>query len=338
MEFKNTLLDSTILIIFNIFLIYILRFITISRNFLLDKTNKIQSVSIKKNVSCIGGIIIFINLLIFATQEKEVNSKILILFIFFILIIGILSDLKENFSAKIKITLIYFLCIIFLFYNKNYLIKDLGVSYLNNYYLNNIVFQILFTSFCISLCISGINMIDGINGNAIIYNLIVIINLIILDNFKFSTFSSVMIITLSILLLFNLKNKIFLGDNGSYALGAIISLLTIDSINKNQEAHPFLACYILLYPCLEVLISIIRKKKFFSADRLHLHIKLHSKFDDRAIIILVVINSFFIFQSFFIKNEKYLITLYISLYTVIILLVYKYAYQNFNNWWRRIRW
>jgi len=338
MEFKNTLLDSTILIIFNIFLIYILRFITISRNFLLDKTNKIQSVSIKKNVSCIGGIIIFINLLIFATQEREVNSKILILFIFFILIIGILSDLKENFSAKIKITLIYFLCIIFLFYNKNYLIKDLGVSYLNNYYLNNIVFQILFTSFCISLCISGINMIDGINGNVIIYNLIVIINLIILDNFKFSTFSSVMIITLSILLLFNLKNKIFLGDNGSYALGAIISLLTIDSINKNQEAHPFLACYILLYPCLEVLISIIRKKNFFIADRLHLHIKLHSKFDDRAIIILVVINSFFIFQSFFIKNEKYLITLYISLYTVIILLVYKYGCQNFNNWWRRIRW
>ena len=338
MEFKNTLLDSTILIIFNLFLIYILRFITISRNFLLDETNKIQSVSIKKNVSCIGGIIIFINLLIFATQEKEVNSKILILFIFFILIIGILSDLKKNFAAKIKITLIYFLCIIFLFYNKNYLIKDLGVSYLNNYYLNNIVFQILFTSFCISLCISGINMIDGINGNAIIYNLIVIINLIILDNFKFSTFSSVMIITLSILLLFNLKNKIFLGDNGSYVLGAIISLLVIDSINKNQEAHPFLACYILLYPCLEVLISIIRKKNFFSADRLHLHIKLHSKFDDRAIIILTVINSFFIFQSFFIKNEKYLITLYISLYTLIILLVYKYAYQNFNNWWRRIRW
>lgn len=338
MEFKNTLLDSTILIIFNLFLIYILRFITISRNFLLDKTNKIQSVSIKKNVSCIGGIIIFINLLIFATQENEVNSKILILFIFFILIIGILSDLKENFSAKIKITLIYFLCIIFLFYNKNYLIKDLGVSYLNNYYLNNIVFQILFTSFCISLCISGINMIDGINGNAILYNLIVIINLIILDNFKFSTFSSVMIITLSILLLFNLKNKIFLGDNGSYVLGAIISVLTIDSINKNQETHPFLACYILLYPCLEVLISVIRKKNSFRADKLHLHLKLYSKFDDRAVIILSVINSFFMFQSFFIKNEKYLIALYISLYIVIILLINKYANQNFNNWWRRIRW
>jgi UDP-GlcNAc:undecaprenyl-phosphate GlcNAc-1-phosphate transferase len=338
MEFKNILLGSAILIIFNLFLIYILRFIAISGNFLIDKTNKVQSVSIKKNVTCIGGIIIFINLLIFAMQEKEINSRIFLFFLFFILIIGILSDLKEKFLAKSKIILIYFICVIFLFYNKNYLIKDLGIDYLNNYYLNNIVLQILFTSFCISLCISGINMIDGINGNTIIYCLIVITNLIILDNHKLSTLSSVMIIALSLLLLFNLKNKIFLGDNGSYLLGAIISLLTIDSINKNQEAHPFLACYILLYPCLEVLISIIRKKNYFKADKLHLHIKLHSRFGNNAIIILIIINSFFIFQSSFIKNEKYLITLYISLYIVIILLFNKYANQNFNNWWRRVRW
>ena len=73
----------------------------------------------------------------------------------------------------------------------------------------------------------------------------------------------------------NFFGKIFLGDSGSYVLGAIFGIILIDFANTNQNFSPYFIILLIWYPSYELLFSIIRRyklrRKSYLPDVYHLH-------------------------------------------------------------------
>ena len=140
---------------------------------------------------------------------------------------------------------------------------------------NNFV-NILFVTFCITILINGVNFIDGLNGLAIKYHLI--IYLVITFFFKFvfeNQLINYMLIVLFILLIFNLSGYLYLGDSGSYVLSLFTGVFLIEFSNANPAISPYFIIVLLWYPCFELLFSMIRrfflKKETYKPDTNHLH-------------------------------------------------------------------
>ena len=93
--------------------------------------------------------------------------------------------------------------------------------------------------------------------------------------------------SLIILAIFNYKNYLFLGDNGSYLLGFFYSIVLIDFYNFNQSISPFFIILLLWYPSFEILFSILRKfvlgRSPLKPDNLHLHHLLFNFFKKKFI-------------------------------------------------------
>ena len=250
---------------------YGLNKIFIKNNFLLNFSGDAHQKFVnKKKVPLIGGILIFVvyTILFFEKIEKE-----LFLLFMSVFTIGLLSDIKFFKSAIIKlilqiIVIYFFIYVIQLSLNSTrvYLIDNLN---------QNIYFNYLFVTFCIIILINGSNFIDGLNGLALGYFIIILLILhynkfIFLDNSSNQTF----FICLFIILILNLCNNLFLGDSGSYLLGIYFGYLLIDIFNTNLIS-PFFIILLLWYPCFELLFSIIRKLDFkkspMEPDTNHLH-------------------------------------------------------------------
>ena len=75
--------------------------------------------------------------------------------------------------------------------------------------------------------------------------------------------------------LFNLFNKLYLGDSGSYILGLIFSFIVISFYKLDQLVSPYYIILLLWYPCFENLFSILRKFRFNKSplypDQNHFH-------------------------------------------------------------------
>ena len=199
-----------------------------------DKPDK----NLKKHITSvplIGGVIIIINLLIyfistiffntistsleFSTREQI--SIFLLIALFFLM--GIYDD-KFKLTPNTKLILSILISILVLTLNNNLLIQYLNFSFLDrNIIVGN--FSYFFTIFCIIILINALNFYDGINGQALIFFIIIFSYLAISSPFKF--FYIIMIIICIFILFLNLQNKVFLGDSGIYTLGSILSLLLI---------------------------------------------------------------------------------------------------------------
>ena len=74
---------------------------------------------------------------------------------------------------------------------------------------------------------------------------------------------------------FNLFNKLYLGDSGSHILGLIFSFIVISFYKLNQSVSPYYIILLLWYPCFENLFSILRKIRFDKSplypDQNHFH-------------------------------------------------------------------
>ena len=145
--------------------------------------------------------------------------------------------------------------------------------------LNNKIFAIPFTAFCLLILINGSNFIDGLNGLLISCTIIILYMLTklnLIDNSIISNQSIYLIIfILLFLLLLNMSNFLMLGDSGAYLLGFFVGLIIISSHISNPEISPYFFISLIWYPCFENLFSIIRKlNREFSPlkpDSKHLH-------------------------------------------------------------------
>ena len=124
---------------------------------------------------------------------------------------------------------------------------------------------ILFLTLCAINCF---NFMDGINGLAISLAIYIFSSLLILDDniiFKYELFYITS--SLLVLLLLNVKNKLFIGDAGSMALGFLIgSILINELIQKNISfitISILLAYWVSDTVCTFILRLIIGKKWYY---------------------------------------------------------------------------
>ena len=127
------------------------------------------------------------------------------------------------------------------------------------------------------------------------------------------------ILSLSVIYIFNLFKKIFLGDSGSFSLAFIFGVLLIKFYSLSENVSPFFIISILWYPSYELLFSIIRKKiqkkSPLKADTKHLHQ-----------LLLLNLSSY---GSFF--NKKYLNSISATLLNFYNFLVIYYSFTEINN-------
>jgi UDP-N-acetylmuramyl pentapeptide phosphotransferase/UDP-N-acetylglucosamine-1-phosphate transferase len=63
-----------------------------------------------------------------------------------------------------------------------------------------------------------------------------------------------LIIIFLFVLFLNLRNQLFLGDNGSYSLGFFLGFILIKIYNLNDNLSPYFIILLLWYPCFEKFI------------------------------------------------------------------------------------
>ena len=66
---------------------------------------------------------------------------------------------------------------------------------------------------------------------------------------------------MSILLIFNFLNQLYLGDSGVYLLSLFSGFILIDLFSQNPNISPYYIVNIIWYPAIEILFSLIRKIK-----------------------------------------------------------------------------
>ena len=328
-------------ILISLLLICSINFFLIRYNFLLDKKfYPHKSFTNSSLVPLSGGIIVTITTLIFFHIKY-----IYVYLIYFIFIIGLLSDLnilKSPLKRFILQVLTIFLLILF---SQNFItsIRIPIFDTLLNYHL----FRYFFVIFCLLVLINGSNFIDGINTLLVGYYLIVIYFIILLidkNNIPFDVENlKIFFSILFVLLIFNFFGKIFCGDGGSYLISLFVgyNLIKISSLNISISPY-FIAC-LLWYPAYECLFSIIRKKiqKYDAseADNKHLHQLIFTFYKKRFLFDSWIINSitgvtinfcnflFIFFSLNFFSNTKVLV-LGILLYTIFYNLIYFYLLKN----------
>ncbi len=230
-----------------------------------------QSFSNKKDIPLAGGFFILIPIVFF------LNNLFINCFIVSIYLIGFFSDRKILISPKKRFLIQCFLVLFFV------AIFDITIYSsrieLFDIFLNNKIFAVLFSAFCLLILINGSNFIDGLNGLLVSHTIIILLTLTklnLIDNSIISDQSiNLIIITLIVLLLLNIFNILMLGDSGAYLLGFFMGFIIISSHINNPNISPYFFILLIWYPCFENLFSILRKlNRDFSPlkpDSKHLH-------------------------------------------------------------------
>ena len=305
--------------IFSNFIIFFIAFFVL-------KKNKIEIIKFfsaskeehnyNKDILPLGGIIL---IFIFLLNIISFSSEILICF-FLIFILGFFSDTKIVNNPSARFILMILVIISFIFYSgltispKNFpVIAKL---------MENRLFNLFFLLICIVLVINGSNFIDGVNNNLNFYFFYfnIIIMIIKYTNQIDYSYNLIFFFFSIIFFFFNHKNILMLGDSGSYVIGFIIATEIIYLTNELEDISKYFAIIMVIYPCYEVLFSVIRKTIIkinpLYPDKKHLHLILIRKNNYNHFRTSFVINLFnfiiFLLGLYFYKDDIVLIFLILT--------------------------
>ena len=331
-------------ITFLILLVFSINFLFNHLNFLKSYTGQNHQIYIQKTkIPLSGGLIILLYFLFNFYDQK----MILILFLSLFYLIGLIGDLNILRSVTLRFLIQISLITVFvIFFEIN--ISDLRVEYLNLILKNN-YFNVFFVIFCFLVLINGSNFVDGNNGLAIGYYLIIFIFLLYLINSNQIMYDRntilPMISCLSVLIIFNLMNKLFLGDNGVYVLSVFTGLTLIDMSNLNYNISPYFVVTLLWYPVFEILFSMIRKicskVSPMLPDTKHFHqllffyinkkFKYSTEIKNSLVGIAINIYNFLLFALAILYFEKSNYQIIILIMNILIYLIIYYFLNNFKK-------
>ena len=319
-------------------IIFVLNKVLIKKSLLLNFTGeKHQNFTIKNKIPLSGGIIICFSIIFYF------YNNILSVFILSLFLLGILSDLKKINSAKIRLVIQIFILLSFIFF------QDLKLDKTNVMFIDKLITDeinnYLFILFCILILVNGTNFIDGLNTNVLGYYILVSLFLFYVNpDFFLMNYQNwfLWIILLFILFIFNLRNKLFIGDSGAYLLGFFYSFVLISFYSFTKSVSSFYIIVLCWYPCFETLFSILRKIKFSNSpikpDTKHLHqllfiiflkkFKLTKYLTNIICASLINISNFTIF---FIASSKVQNTEFQIMIILISVITYCYLYFNLFN-------
>lgn len=147
--------------------------------------------------------------------------------------------------------------------------------------------SLLATMLTVAALANAVNMIDGLNGLASGYCILVsiILTAISMLHQDYELASIGISITAAVIgfILFNWPfGRLFLGDGGAYMLGALIALLAIAMAQRVDQVTLVFTLVILSYPAWEISLSMIRrlisKSSVTQPDSNHLHSRMHRYF------------------------------------------------------------
>jgi UDP-N-acetylmuramyl pentapeptide phosphotransferase/UDP-N-acetylglucosamine-1-phosphate transferase len=295
-----------------------------------------------KSPIVLGGIFLSIITVIFFSNDLII-LKISLLLIY---LLGFLSDKNILPNPKIRILLQIFILLFLIIFSQ------LKIINLENYYLNimleNELFNIFFTVFCLAILINGSNFLDGLNGLLSGYYLLIILSIIYVGNnynninLIFENELKILFFSLLIFFIFNIFGKVYLGDGGSYLIATLIGFYLIQFSLSNSQVSPYYVAALLWYPAFENLFSLtrrlVKKNKISSPDNEHLHqliflfIKSKKILKDKflnsftSLVILAINIPIFILANLMIDHSFILMIIILSfmfLYTLIYSLISK---------------
>lgn len=290
-------LNLTILNIILFFLYFLISSHFSNKLRLIDYPTKIKNHS--EPTPAIGGLIFFliyltIYLQLFLNFKLNDFYHYLTFFSFLIFLVGYFDDVNNN-NPYFKSILFILTVFIFLFFNEEILIKKINISFVNSTYELNSYFSYIFTILCFWLLMNSFNLTDGLNGIAISYALIIFISIFFifnLNNFDYFIILNFIII-LFFSLIFNLKNKIFLGNNGAYLVSFFIGVFLIKLYNQslsNIEFESDRIFLMLMIPGIDMLrlfiFRILNKQNPLSRDQNHLHHYLKKRVSKEKVFII----------------------------------------------------
>ena len=295
-----------------------------------DKNRKIH----KKNVPLTGGLYIFLNIILifflnnfYLFNDAAFFDLYTIIFVTFLFIFGLYDD-KFNINPNLKLLLSIVLFYLFIFFNKDFVLNEIVIS--SGYRINLSYYSIPFTIFCLVIFQNAFNMYDGINLQNISYFIL----LLIIINFFYNKIDFLIYLTpvLFLISFMNFKNKLFLGDSGSYILSFIIALTLIKLFNTSNNIFSdevFLFLCIPGYDLLRLAITrIMNKKHPFKGDKNHIHHLILNKLGYLKTIIYLNLICFvpIIFNYIFVQNLlAILISLILYMFTI-------YYFKNDKNY------
>ncbi len=293
-----------------------------------DDIRKIHS----KPIPLLGGIILFLNLLFFFTYKLFNQIDLKIFFVLYLLnfgffLIGFIDD-KKSISPIKKTLLIFSLLFIILPLEQNLVVKNLIFKDIKiNILLNE--GSIFFTIFCIYFFFNFLNFSDGLNGITLGVSLYWTLVLLFL-NILYFDFIICLMFCIIILLIYNLRNQLFLGNSGSSLLSIIFSSLLI--LQYNQQ-NIILCDEIFLLVFLQSIDSgrvslerILKGVSPFKADNIHFHHLLLKKFNNINSLIIYLILSIIPYGLSFVGLKTYyafFISFIIYILSTLILKKYK---------------
>lgn len=260
----------------------------------------------------IGGIIFYLIFIIyfffniFFNLESELffsfKEKLVILitasFVFFV---GLIDD-KYSLSPLSKSTIFIFVILILLLNN-----PQLQIYFIRFNEFETVIvlgdFKFFFTLFCIFCFMNAFNMYDGINLQSGFY--LFLFFLVFLIKGIDGVFFISLLMPLILFLYLNYKNRIFLGNSGSYLLSYLISIYLIKSNIIFGKISVEEILILLLVPGLDMLrlffIRFVDGKNPFLPDNNHLHhllLKKNNQFMVSLIVIMLTIIPYLIFILF----------------------------------------
>jgi UDP-N-acetylmuramyl pentapeptide phosphotransferase/UDP-N-acetylglucosamine-1-phosphate transferase len=262
---------TNLLIVF--ILIILANYFFKKKNIIPSTTGSIHQNFVNKSVPLTGGIFILF-LFIFLLLNNSFEALIFYILIFFL---GILSDLDILRSPRKRFLIQTFIVIFFVIYLKLEALPT-RIEIIDNKF-DNTLLSFLFTGFCLMVLMNGSNFIDGLNGLALGYFILILFFLYKLGLYQIIDLENqkilICIYILSFILILNFLNKLFLGDNGAYSLSFIIGFILIDIYQNSINISPYYIILLLWYPCFENLFSIMRKlvnkKNPLNPDTNHIH-------------------------------------------------------------------
>ena len=288
-------------------------------------------------------LIIYFNFLLF--KETLFFEYFSFCTLFFIL--GFVDDIKIEIKPSTRLILMIVFLILLINFNDFYIHKT-GIGFLNNWIGDSEIFSLFFVCLCFLFIVNGANLIDGYNGLLGIHSLIILVNLLIINylngNVDLVSFLFFGILVLAIFLLFNFpKARVFLGDSGSYFLGAFVAISVIKTSIANPIISPFFFCIMLFYLFFEVFFSFFRKlvkekKSPIHPDKKHLHMLLYKlllkksgdKLKSNYLVSLIINFTYLILISptFFMMNDGMFCKYYSVVLFIFYIFCYKIAYEK----------
>jgi UDP-GlcNAc:undecaprenyl-phosphate GlcNAc-1-phosphate transferase len=310
-----------------------------------DYPDKERKIHLKK-VPLIGGLIVYINFLLFfifvifvpdffeENLKSLFQSKLSFFYLFLIsssiLILGVYDD-KKNLNANLKFIILVILTFFLIKLNGNLVIESIYFESLN-YTFFTYEYSILLTILCFLLFINASNMYDGINLQLAPY--FIFIFLLFLIKLNLFQFSVIFLIPLLAFCYLNYNGQIFIGNAGAYFISFLIAYIFVKQNNLAMIIKPEEIFLIMSIPGLDLLrlfiYRILKKRNPFSADKNHLHHYIIKNFEIRKsqiFIFFLNIGPFCVYQLYESFN---VILLTIFIYILIYFLLSKKKTNNVN--------